>query len=101
MRAHTCAHTHCLSRTHAGNRKAGGTRVLYDISFSERGVVGAVGRAPRTVSPFDYQPPDLVKAPHALPMYKDQSINRKRRWGAGWMAASAALHVWPQFSCCM
>lgn len=46
-----------------GNRKMGGTRALYDTTFSERGVMVGASRAPRKPSPFDFQPQLLIRTP--------------------------------------
>ena len=39
----------------AGNRKAGRTKVLYDPSYSERGVLLSATRAPRAANPLDFE----------------------------------------------
>ncbi|KAL6753523.1 WD40 repeat-like protein [Haematococcus lacustris] len=44
-----------------GNRKMGSTRVLYDTTYSERGVLIGAARAVRKPSPFDFQPQELVR----------------------------------------
>ena len=44
--------------------------MLYDTSYSERGVLLAAARVPRKANPFDYQPPLLVK---------DYDASKKRR----------------------
>ena len=44
-------------------------------------MVGAA-RAPRKPSPFDFQLPVIIKTPHALPMYKEETQK--------WVAAVAA-----------
>jgi hypothetical protein len=44
----------------SGDRKSGATHVLYDTTFSERGVLQCVGRQPRKANPFDFQIPMQV-----------------------------------------
>jgi hypothetical protein len=64
-----------------GDRKSGGTHILYDPTYSERGALLPVGRAPRAASSLDFTVPLLVKTPHALPMFRDEDgggIGRKR-----------------------
>ncbi len=39
----------------AGDKKAGSVRILYDTTWSTRGVLQAVGRKPRAKDPFDFQ----------------------------------------------
>ena len=39
----------------AGDKKAGSVRILYDTTWSTRGVLQAVGRKPRGKNPFDFQ----------------------------------------------
>ncbi len=39
----------------AGDKKAGSVRILYDTTWSTRGVLQAVGRKPRSRNPFDFQ----------------------------------------------
>ncbi len=50
----------------AGDRKSGSTHVLYDTTFSERGVLQCVGRQPRKANPFDFQLPMQVTPRGAL-----------------------------------
>jgi hypothetical protein len=61
------------AHSHAGNRKTGSTQVLYSTTFSERGVMLGAARAPRKPSEFDFQAPLIIKNPHALPMYKEET----------------------------
>ena len=42
-------------RPAAGDKKSGSVRVLYDTTWSTRGVVQTVGRKPRGKNPFDFQ----------------------------------------------
>jgi hypothetical protein len=46
-----------------GNRKSGQTRVLYDTTFSERGVMVGAAKALRMASPFDFQPQEYIREP--------------------------------------
>ncbi|KAF5835856.1 WD40-repeat-containing domain protein [Dunaliella salina] len=62
-----------------GNRRAGSCRALYSTTFSERGVMLGAARAPRKPSEFDFQPPLIIKNPHALPMYKEETQKKRRR----------------------
>ena len=45
----------------SGDRKSGATRVLYDTSYSERGVLIGAMRVPRQPDPLDFQAPLIVK----------------------------------------
>ena len=38
-----------------GNRKSGSCRVLYDPSYSEKGVLLSAARAPRAANPLDFE----------------------------------------------
>ena len=62
-----------------GDKKEGGTHVLYDPAFSKRGAVACVGRAPRSASVDDYQVQPVIHNPHALPMYRDQPSRKRQR----------------------
>ncbi|GBF89454.1 hypothetical protein Rsub_02026 [Raphidocelis subcapitata] len=64
-----------------GNRRCGGTHVLYDPTLSERGALLPVARAPRAATELDFAAPLLIKTPHALPMFRDEDaggMGRKR-----------------------
>ncbi|KAG2425173.1 hypothetical protein HXX76_013927 [Chlamydomonas incerta] len=61
-----------------GNRKSGETHALYDLVRSERGVLGAASRRPRQPNPLDFTPPVLIKTPHALPMYREDPIKKRK-----------------------
>lgn len=63
----------------AGDRRSGGIHVLYDTSFSERGALLCVARAPRRASPFDFIPPLLIKTPHSLPMFREEPTRKRQR----------------------
>ncbi|KIY94244.1 putative Gastrulation defective protein 1 like protein [Monoraphidium neglectum] len=63
-----------------GNRKSGGTHVLYDPSFSERGALLPVARAPRAASALDFVPL-CIKTPHALPMFREEGGMSLRKRG--------------------
>ncbi len=54
---HACCPQHFQPRscTGAGNRKVGRTKVLYDPSYSERGVLLSATRAPRAANPLDFE----------------------------------------------
>jgi hypothetical protein len=49
--------------------------VLYDTTYSRRGALLPVARAPRVANPFDIGLSVVIKNPHALPMYRE---DRKR-----------------------
>eukprot|EP00879_Flechtneria_rotunda_P032992 GHRR01036502.1.p2 GENE.GHRR01036502.1~~GHRR01036502.1.p2 ORF type:complete len:137 (-),score=37.53 GHRR01036502.1:798-1208(-) len=70
------ANASCLS---AGDKRSGTTRVLYDTTFSERGALAAVGRAPRRANPFDVGLPMIIKTPHALPMFREEPGRKRSR----------------------
>ncbi|PNW83794.1 hypothetical protein CHLRE_04g217750v5 [Chlamydomonas reinhardtii] len=61
-----------------GNRKSGETHALYDLTRSERGVLSAASRRPRAPNPLDFTPPLLIKTPHALPMYREDPIKKRK-----------------------
>ncbi|KAG2434016.1 hypothetical protein HYH02_012476 [Chlamydomonas schloesseri] len=61
-----------------GNRKSGETHALYDLIRSERGVLGAASRRPRAANPLDFTPPVLIKTPHALPMYREDPVKKRK-----------------------
>ncbi|KAK3007565.1 hypothetical protein RJ639_014411 [Escallonia herrerae] len=63
----------------AGDKKQGGTHVLYDPSLSERGALVCVARAPRKKSIDDFQPQPFVHNPHALPLFRDQPSRKRQR----------------------
>lgn len=63
----------------AGDKRGGSTRVLYDPSMSDKGVLSAAGRAPRVANPFDVGLPMVIKTPHALPMYREERVGGKKR----------------------
>ncbi|KAI8469749.1 MAG: WD40-repeat-containing domain protein [Monoraphidium minutum] len=76
-----------------GDRKSGGTHVLYDPSLSERGALLPVARAPRAASALDFVPL-MIKTPHALPMFRDEdhgAHGRKRGRGPEHAERSKAL----------
>ncbi|XP_078442202.1 transducin/WD40 repeat-like superfamily protein [Wolffia australiana] len=62
-----------------GDKKEGGTHVLYDPEVSKRGALVCVGRAPRKVSVDDYQVQPVVHNPHALPLFRDQPSRKRQR----------------------
>ncbi|GFR46159.1 hypothetical protein Agub_g7687 [Astrephomene gubernaculifera] len=61
-----------------GSRKMGETHALYDLTRSEKGVLGAASRRPRAPNPLDFTPPLLIKTPHALPMYRDDPVKKRK-----------------------
>lgn len=67
------------SFTTQGDKRTGCTRVLYDTTFSERGALLAVSRAPRVANPFDVGLPLVIKTPHALPMYREEPGRKRSR----------------------
>ncbi|CAI5504775.1 unnamed protein product, partial [Closterium sp. Naga37s-1] len=52
-----------------GDKKAGGTHILYDPTLSERGALVCVARAPRAA----------IRNPHALPMFRDEPSRKRQR----------------------
>lgn len=63
-----------------GDRKCGGTHILYDPAISERGALVCVARAPRKKSVDDFEAPQVVHNPHALPMFRPEpSLKRQRQ----------------------
>lgn len=68
-----------LTSTLPGDKRGGAVRVLYDTTTSERGALLAVGRAPRAASAFDSGLPLVIKTPHALPMYREDTGRKRSR----------------------
>ncbi|KAM0938982.1 putative transcription factor WD40-like family [Dioscorea sansibarensis] len=62
-----------------GDKKEGGTHILYDPSISKRGALVCVGRAPRQKSFDDYEVQPVVHNPHALPLFRDQPSRKRQR----------------------
>ncbi|XP_077227114.1 transducin/WD40 repeat-like superfamily protein [Tasmannia lanceolata] len=62
-----------------GDKKQGGTHILYDPSLSERGALVCVARAPRKKSIDDFEPKPVVHNPHALPLFRDQPSRKRQR----------------------
>lgn len=62
-----------------GDKKEGGTHILYDPSMSQRGALVCVGRAPRRKSIDDYEVQPLIHNPHALPLFRDQPSRKRQR----------------------
>jgi hypothetical protein len=71
--------THDSSGFSTGDKRGGATRVLYDTTTSERGALLAVGRAPRQASMFDVGLPLVIKTPHALPMFREDTGRKRSR----------------------
>lgn len=62
-----------------GDKKEGGTHILYDPSISQRGALACVGRAPRRKSVDDYEVQPVIHNPHALPLFRDQATRKRQR----------------------
>lgn len=62
-----------------GDKKEGGTRVLYDPAVSERGALVCVARAPRKISAQDFEAKPVVHNPHALPLFRDEPSRKRAR----------------------
>lgn len=62
-----------------GDKKEGGTHILYDPSISQRGALVCVGRAPRKKSIDDFEPEPVIHNPHALPLFRDQPSRKRQR----------------------
>ncbi len=82
-----------------GDRKSGSTRILYDTNLSERGVLQCVGRQPRRASAFDYTPPLVIKTFGALPLFREEQQQKRKREVGGWLVyicplCSAAAAPW-------
>lgn len=67
--------------TRPGHRKLGVTRVLYDPSFSEKGVLLAATRVRRNPNPFDFELPMIIKEydPDRKKRRRDQQVSHARR----------------------
>lgn len=63
----------------AGDKRGGSAHVLYDTTYSRRGALLAVTRAPRVVNPFDIGLSVVIKNPHALPMYREDAGRKRGR----------------------
>ncbi|KAH0457019.1 hypothetical protein IEQ34_014926 [Dendrobium chrysotoxum] len=62
-----------------GDKKEGGTHILYDPSMSQRGALVCVARAPRKKSVDDFDAQPVVHNPHALPLFRDQPSRKRQR----------------------
>ncbi|XP_068665655.1 uncharacterized protein [Aristolochia californica] len=62
-----------------GDKKLGGTHVLYDPTLSERGALACVARAPRKKSVDDFEAKPVIHNPHALPLFRDQPSRKRQR----------------------
>lgn len=62
-----------------GDKKEGGTHILYDPSISQRGALVCVGRAPRKKSVDDFELQPVIHNPHALPLFRDQPSRKRQR----------------------
>nr|XP_043610651.1 WD repeat-containing protein 70 [Erigeron canadensis] len=63
----------------AGDKRQGGTHVLYDPTLSARGALVCVARAPRKKSVDDFQAEPVIHNPHALPLFRDQPSRKRQR----------------------
>lgn len=75
----SCAAHTTPSHTHAGDKRGGSTHVLYDTTYSRRGALLPVARAPRVANPFDLGLSLMIKTPHALPMYREDPGRKRGR----------------------
>lgn len=62
-----------------GDKKEGGTHILYDPNQSERGALVCVSRAPRKKSVDDFEASPVIHNPHALPLFRDQPSRKRLR----------------------
>ncbi|KAH7278402.1 hypothetical protein KP509_38G039800 [Ceratopteris richardii] len=62
-----------------GDKKEGGTHILYDPALSERGALVCVGRAPRKKSVEDFEARPVIHHPHALPLFRDEPSRKRQR----------------------
>ncbi|KAL5996735.1 hypothetical protein ACLOJK_007655 [Asimina triloba] len=62
-----------------GDKKQGGTHILYDPTLSERGALACVGRVPRKKSVDDFEAKPVIHNPHALPLFRDQPSRKRQR----------------------
>ncbi|KAJ7531036.1 hypothetical protein O6H91_14G029800 [Diphasiastrum complanatum] len=62
-----------------GDKKEGGTHILYDPALSERGALVCVARAPRKKSVEDFEAKPVVRNPHALPLFRDEPSRKRQR----------------------
>lgn len=62
-----------------GDKKNGGTHILYDPSLSERGALVCVARAPRKKSVDDFEAKPAIHNPHALPLFRDEPSRKRQR----------------------
>lgn len=62
-----------------GDKKQGGTHVLYDPTLSERGALVCVARAPRKKSVDDFLANPVIHNPHSLPLFRDQPSRKRQR----------------------
>eukprot|EP01018_Ginkgo_biloba_P021759 Gb_32940 [translate_table: standard] len=63
----------------AGDKKEGGTHILYDPAVSERGALVCVARAPRKKSLDDFEVKPVIHNPHALPLFRDEPSRKRQR----------------------
>ncbi|KAK8969662.1 hypothetical protein KSP40_PGU009442 [Platanthera guangdongensis] len=63
----------------AGDKKEGGTHILYDPAVSKRGALVCIARAPRKKSVDDFEAQPVVHNPHSLPLFRDQPSRKRQR----------------------
>jgi WD repeat-containing protein 70 len=60
----------------------GNTHVLFDPALSQKGIMYAVKKAPRSKGALDWEPTDIdrpILTPHALPEFKDAPSTKRQR----------------------
>ncbi|GLJ05291.1 hypothetical protein SUGI_0015510 [Cryptomeria japonica] len=62
-----------------GDKKEGGTHILYDPALSERGALVCVARAPRKISLDDFEAKPVIHNPHALPLFREEPSRKRQR----------------------
>ncbi|MCO5595048.1 hypothetical protein L7F22_049085 [Adiantum nelumboides] len=63
----------------SGDKKEGGTHILYDPAVSERGALVCIARAPRKKSVEDFEAQPVIHHPHALPLFRDEPSRKRQR----------------------
>jgi hypothetical protein len=72
-------HVWLVNVAHAGDKRGGSAHVLYDTTYSRRGALLPVAKAPRVANPFDLGLSLVIKNPHALPMYREDPGRKRGR----------------------
>lgn len=62
-----------------GDKKEGGTHILYDPAMSERGALVCVARAPRKQSLDDFEAKPVIHNPHSLPLFREEPSRKRQR----------------------